>query len=851
MASSVQRKLRRANGKAQAGSAGASDAQILALLTEGHKAHLAGDVAFAEKRYREVLNLRPTAADAWHLLGVLCLKRGEAAEAVELIGRAIELDPKPEQFHVNYAAALFHSGRADDSEREYRRAIARDPGNIDCYKNLATILNNQGNVEGAFDCLTQGIAANPTSPRVHKLLGDLYLKHDQLEEAADAYRKCVVLEPANDVTRSDLGFVLGKLERHQEAVDALMPAYQRGSQLPDLINNLGNSLRLIERLDEAEQALLKAVALDPERWQFQSNLAGVYYQQGRVNEALDVFERLYRDHPDEPQPISDLATCYVRTGRAEQAIPMFKKVLEKLPEDVKTWNSLGVAYASLFKHKEAEEAYRTALKYDPTDFHINDNLGSLLKADNRYDEANLAAHVTLSLPDYRPSRFLSIFQIFHNTCDYEGVRALGDVEALCEQAPPLALTGAIFDMMVHAATPESTRRLVALHRKWGMAIERQVAHRPLPPLAARAKHDKLRIGLLSSDLRSHAVGRHLMPLLRNYDRDRIEFYGFTPWDYPNDPMQQEIAGLIKAFRPVKNMRVRDIAAFIRQDEIDVLFDFNGHTLGSKMEAMAYRAAPVQIAWLGYPFTSGLKDIDYFLLDDRVRPTSDELLLEKPLIMPESWVTFGEYPEVPITDKLPLEQNGFITFGTLNNPYKYTPQTIEAWARVMMRVPESRMIFVRGEVDSRVLCLHIAQEFKRHGVESKRLFFFNNNKQGVRYLECYNQLDLTMDTFPVTGGTTTCDASWMGVPVVSIVGDGYHQRISYAILDRIGLGELCAHSVDEFVEKAVTLANSPDDLRFLRQNMRESVRSSIFYDGPRYAKQFSDTMWDLAKRHDLV
>jgi predicted O-linked N-acetylglucosamine transferase (SPINDLY family) len=169
----------------------------------------------------------------------------------------------------------------------------------------------------------------------------------------------------------------------------------------------------------------------------------------------------------------------------------------------------------------------------------------------------------------------------------------------------------------------------------------------------------------------------------------------------------------------------------------------------------------------------------------------------------------------------------------------------------MRVPNSRLIFVRGEVDSRVLCLHIAQEFARHGVASNRLYFFNNNKQGIRYLECYNQLDLTMDTFPVTGGTTTCDATWMGVPVVSLVGDGYHQRISYAILDRIGLGELCAHSVDEFVEKAVTLANSPDDLRFLRQNMRESVRSSIFYDGPRYARQFCDTVWDLAKRHDLV
>jgi protein O-GlcNAc transferase len=450
-----------------------------------------------------------------------------------------------------------------------------------------------------------------------------------------------------------------------------------------------------------------------------------------------------------------------------------------------------------------------------------------------------------------PGRFLGPFQIFHNTCDYEGVRQLGDVEALCEQVVPLSLTGAIFDMMVHATTPESTRRLVALHRKWGLAIEAQVAQKPLPPLAPRPKRSKLRIGLLSSDLRSHAVGRHLMPLLRNYDRDRIEFYGYTPWDYPNDPMQREITGLIKAFRGVNNMRIREIAELIRHDEIDIVFDFNGHTLGSKMEALAYRAAPIQIAWLGYPFTNGLKEIDYFLLDDRVRPTSDDLLLEKPLLMPEAWVTFAEYPEMPIVDKLPLEGNGFVTFGTLNNPYKYTPQAIEAWARVMNGVPNSRMIFVRAEVDSRILCLHIAQEFARHGVASERLYFFNNHAQGVNYLECYNQLDMTLDTFPVTGGTTTCDAIWMGVPVITLVGEGYHQRISYAILDRVGLGELCTKTVDEFVERSIALAHSPDDLRFLRQNMRESVRSSIFFDGPRYAKQFCDTIWDVAKRHGLV
>jgi protein O-GlcNAc transferase len=851
MTARAQRKTRKVNGNGAGQHPGAGDAQILALLTEGHKAHLNGDLAFAEERYRQVLKLRPNAADAWHLLGVLLLKRGEAAEAVELIARAIAIDPKPQQFHTNYGAALYHAGRPEQAEREYRQVVERGPDDVDAYKNLSVLLDGQGKTEAAVECLQQGARANPGAAHIHRLLGHLYLKYDRLEEAADSFRKCLAIEPANETVTSDLGYVLGKLGRHDEVIDALMPAYRRGSTLPDLCNNLGNSLRLIRRLDEAEEALKKAVALDPKRWQFASNLGGTYYQQGRLNDALELFEQLHRDHPDEVTLVTDLATTYVRTGRSELAIPMLKKAVEQAPANIEAWNALGVAYGALHRHQEAEDAYRRGLEIDPTNFNLNDNLASTLKAANRYDEANMAAHVAVSRPEYHPGRFLGPFQIFHNTCDYEGVRQLGDVEALCEQVVPLSLTGAIFDMMVHATTPESTRRLVALHRKWGLAIEAQVAQKPLPPLAPRPKRSKLRIGLLSSDLRSHAVGRHLIPLLRNYDRDRIEFYGYTPWDYPNDPMQREITGLIKAFRGVNNMRIREIAELIRHDEIDIVFDFNGHTLGSKMEALAYRAAPIQIAWLGYPFTSGLKDIDYFLLDDRMRPTSDDLLLEKPLLMPEAWVTFGEYPEVPIADKLPLDVNGFVTFGTLNNPYKYTPQTIEAWARVMTGVPNSRMIFVRPEMKSRVVCLHIAQEFARHGVSSERLYFLDNRAQAIDHLSCYNQLDMTLDTFPVTGGTTTCDAAWMGVPVVTLVGDGIHQRVSYAILDRLGLNELCTKTVDEFVERSIALANSPDDLRFLRRNMRDSVRSSIFYDGPRYAKQFCDTMWDVAKRHGLV
>lgn len=204
--------------------------------------------------------------------------------------------------------------------------------------------------------------------------------------------------------------------------------------------------------------------------------------------------------------------------------------------------------------------------------------------------------------------------------------------------------------------------------------------------------------------------------------------------------------------------------------------------------------------------------------------------------------------MPITETLPVEVNGYITFGTLISSYNLTAETIEAWARVMLQVPDSRFIFVRADVESRMLCTHIANEFGRHGVSVERLGFFNNKAHKIDHLDCYNFIDMTMDTFPVAGGTTTCDAMWMSVLVVTLAGPSYHQRISHALLGHVGLQELSTTSVDEFVQRSVDLANDVESLRFLRENLRPSLQASYLCNGPRYAKNFCDVMVNVAHEH---
>jgi predicted O-linked N-acetylglucosamine transferase (SPINDLY family) len=221
-------------------------------------------------------------------------------------------------------------------------------------------------------------------------------------------------------------------------------------------------------------------------------------------------------------------------------------------------------------------------------------------------------------------------------------------------------------------------------------------------------------------------------------------------------------------------------------------------------------------------------------------------------MPGSWVCFGagiNFDQVEIVPEPPVERNGVVTFGTLNNPYKFTPQLFALWSEVMKAVPGSRFLMVRPECGSMITCNNIAKAFAENGISSDRVYFINNRGSGVSHLSFYNEIDITLDTFPVTGGTTTVEAAWMGVPTVSLVGKAIHQRVSYAILKHCGLEECCADTPEEFVAKAVALAN-PEKLRALRRDMRPRLLNSTLARPDLFVENFQATMMDVARRHGL-
>jgi predicted O-linked N-acetylglucosamine transferase (SPINDLY family) len=278
---------------------------------------------------------------------------------------------------------------------------------------------------------------------------------------------------------------------------------------------------------------------------------------------------------------------------------------------------------------------------------------------------------------------------------------------------------------------------------------------------------------------------------------------------------------------------------IADDQLDMLIELGGTTHMNRLDLMAYRAAPKQASWMGYPHSAGLSTIDYLITDPYNTPPRRDLLLEKPLMMPHTWIALGRAVFTDaheIKPGLPQDRNGVITFGTANNPHKYNREMFEVWARVLHETPGSRFLFVRPEGSTPTFRRNVCAEFERGGVAKERIGFAT--VRGA-HMPFYNEIDISLDTFPLTGGTTTTESLWMGVPVVSLIGEAFYERLSYSLLTNSGLKDLASDNKDDFVRTAVALAGDGDRRLALRQTLREQIRSGPLGQTGQFAQDFYD------------
>lgn len=830
---------------------GAEKAALSVLLKAGLARHGAGDFAGASHLYREILKHSPRQPDALHLLGVACLQTGRLDEAADLIGRAIAESPGNAEYLGNLAAALLRLERNEEAAEAAAKAVQLQPRNAGFHGNLAVALKRLGRSEEAADAFEAMLALDPGKLHLHKEIGDLSMASKRLDAAIEHYRAYMLHfpdDPEIHVVWNNLAHALEQRGQLEEAQALYQNAMAACPDDPDYVHNVGLMYRVTGDYEAAEAHLRRALELAPHAHKLVANLASLLADIGRFAEAAEILEKRSAEFSDNDELLMSLGTLYKNLGEDHKALAIFERAVEVAPKNPHAYRELAIAYVQVGDTPKAYETLKRILEFDPQYVPAHLLLVEACGHMKRVDEADIRAQATLLLPNYIAQNGAYPMKAFRNACDFDGLDKLGDLLSVLATAPIQLYAMGFLHLLVTADTVETTKRVVDLHRRWGDWAIRRAERTPLPPLPATRRQGKVRIGFLSSDLNAHSVAICLMPLLEDYDRDRFEIFCYSPRNLPGDLVQAKIQGLVDKYHLLVNRPDLDFAHTIRADEVDILFDLNGITQHSRTAVTAYKPAPIQVSYLGYPFTFGVSKIDYMLLDRFLAPERDDLLVEKPLVMPGSWICFTNMGDCDVNPTPPSETNGYVTFGTLNNPYKFNRETIALWAEVMRNVPNSRFLMVRWADSSTLRCHHLMEEFARNGIEGDRLYFMRN--EPGRHLPCYHQIDLSLDTFPLTGGNTTTDALWMGVPVVTLRGPSYHQRISHAILNHAGLGDLSCGTREEFVETAVALANDVERRRQLRSALRGQLLDSDMFRRDRFVPAFQDTMMELVKKHGL-
>jgi predicted O-linked N-acetylglucosamine transferase (SPINDLY family) len=393
-------------------------------------------------------------------------------------------------------------------------------------------------------------------------------------------------------------------------------------------------------------------------------------------------------------------------------------------------------------------------------------------------------------------------------------------------------------MALHYRADAAAETILAEHRRWGDAL---IAQQRGPRAAFPNGPDPdrpLRVGYVSPDFRQHSVIHFLEPLLAHHDRQAFEVTAYAEVAEP-DAVTQRFQALTQRWRSTVGLSDSALRRQVRDDRIDILIDLAGHTGSSRITAFAVKPAPVTATWLGYPGTTGLSTIDYRFTDEQADPTgiAEGHHTERLVRLPDGFLCYQPPTGTTSVTPTPVLTKGFVTFGSFNYPEKVTPEVVETWAAILWEVPGSRLLLKGWHFGDPAIRRRYLDEFAAGGIMPGRVELRALIPGMIEHLRLYDEIDIALDPFPYNGTTTTCESLWMGVPVVTLVGDRHAARVGSSLLGQIGLTELAAPDRGAYIRIGTGLARDTQRLNALRLGLRDRMRASALMDAPRFSKSF--------------
>ncbi len=657
---------------------------------------------------------------------------------------------------------------------------------------------------------SQGGGGGDISSEYIELFREGVLLHNvgNYPEAQKIFNQILLLNPDHAHALHMLGLMHYQLKNYEEAEKLIRRAMIKEQNVPTFYNSLGDILRAMNRNDEALKAYEYSLEIKPGSANALEKLGHTHLAMGNYNEAVKCFKLVATVKPD---MASNIALIYADVGRFDLAMQEYKNILEKNPKHFETLNNLaGICGDKYARYEEAIGYYNRALEIQPNRSEVLSNLASTYKNLGQLDK---------SIVYFKKA-----------------------IEAKPED--PILYSNLLMAMIyASTVTPED---VMDVARKYGDRFAKPLLSRR-PFKNVKNPDRKLKIGFVSPDFRNHPVHTFFEPIALNADREKFEIFAYSHTKV-EDFVAQRLKAEVDHWRDIRFINDDDAAELIKSDMIDILVDLTGHTGGNRLLIFARKPAPIQITWLGFPATTGIKAIDYRLTDVFAEPPgmTEHLNIEELWRLPEIFCCYrsGDV-DVAVIDHPPFEDNGYITFGCFNNFTKVTDPVMETWGRIMNTVPDCRLLLEIAGIDNPKTKEEAEERLGKY-LPMDRVIL-QARKSNNQYV-LYNKIDIALDPFPCVGGTTSFDTMWMGVPFVTLAGKHFGSRMGVTILTNAGLPELIAQNTNEYVKIASDLAKDRDRLKKMRHNLRDRVIASPLMDQKRFVRNMEDAFRGMWKKY---
>ena len=805
--------------------------QIQSMLQQAIQAFQSGNFDRADSILKRVLQVDTKNLPALHVLGLIKASQSNFREAIDYLTKAARIHPNDASIQYNLAKALSDSGNDKDALTHHKKAVALAPNNPEAWLNYGKNASNLGCYDDALVFYEEALRLKPDYIEAYLNKGATLKELERFEEAIVFAEKALAINPNLTEAWLNKGLILHELKRYDEAAACYNKALVLRPDSHEAWVNNGVTLYALKRYDEAIAHYDKALSLNPEYAEAWSNKGSAQKELKQYDEANACYNKALVLMPDSHEAWVSNGAILHELKRYDEAIAHYDKALSLRPDCAKAWLNKALALHELGWYDEAIAHYDKALSLRSDYAEAWSNKGGTLNKLKRHPESAKCYQKAQEL-NIEDSYLLG--QSHHQmmlVCDWTDYKKI--INEIFNLVTESRMGAEPFGFLGIASSEKLIKNCAEIYSKDKFPSLNGLSE------FSQHKHNRIRIGYLCGEFRSQATSVLMTRVWELHDKSRFDIFAFdNGWDDRSDYRQRIEAAFSNIF-DISKLSDWDAAKLIRDSGIDILVNLNGFFGLGRQGIFSYKPAPIQVNYLGFPGTIGVKYLDYIIADKVVIPEESKIhYVEKVVYLPNSYQANDDQRKIAnklfSREQLCLPENAFV-FSCFNNNYKITPNTFDSWMRILNLVSGSVLWLL---ADNPVAKNNLINEANARGIDVSRLVFAERMPLSD-HLARHRQADLFLDTFPYNAHTTASDALWAGLPVLTLIGQSFAGRVAASLLNAIGLPELITSTQEEYEALAIELATNPQKLLVIKQQLANTRLSAPLFDTPLFTKNLED------------